>query len=132
MFETLYFDCEHELLSDINRDWIEAICRQLGIGTRIRPSMDYHLTETDPSRRLLEICLQARANVYLSGPAARAYLDERCFCRQGSRCAYMDYSGYREYPQFHPPFEHAVTVLDLLFMTGQQAAEYLEREAHAA
>jgi hypothetical protein len=132
LFESLYLGCRHEFLSDINRDWIKAICRQLGIGTRISQSMDYHLSEPDPSHRLLEICVQARASVYLSGPAARAYLDETLFQQAGVEVRYMDYTGYREYPQLYPPFEHAVTVLDLLFMLGQQAPHYLEKESHAA
>ena len=33
----------------------------------------------------------------------------------------MDYGGYPEYAQFHPPLTHAVTVLDLLFHTGPEA-----------
>jgi hypothetical protein len=39
---------------------------------------------------------------------------------------YVDYSGYREYPQPYPPFEHAVSVLDLLFSTGPRAGDYLK------
>ena len=39
---------------------------------------------------------------------------------------YFDYSDYPEYPQNHPPFDHAVTVLDLLFHTGSKAAEYMK------
>jgi hypothetical protein len=44
----------------------------------------------------------------------------------------MDYAGYPEYSQLHPPFEHGVTVLDLLFMVGPGAPQYLERRSHAA
>jgi WbqC-like protein family len=132
LWEPLYLGCRHEFLSDINRAWIAAICGQLGIGTRISQSMDYHLHEADPTSRLLEICVQAGASVYLSGPAARSYLDETLFQQAGIEIRYMDYSGYREYPQLYPPFDHAVTVLDLLFMVGPLAPRYLERETHAA
>ena len=38
----------------------------------------------------------------------------------------MDYDGYPEYPQLHPPFEHAVTILDLLFHTGTEAPDVPE------
>jgi hypothetical protein len=130
--ESLYLSSKHTFLSDVNREWIEAVCRIMGIATRISQSMDYRLTENDPSARLLEICLQAKASVYLSGPAARAYLDEALFTRNGVAVHYMDYSCYPEYPQLHPPFEHAVTVLDLLFMTGARASEFLERRRYAA
>ena len=33
----------------------------------------------------------------------------------------MDYSGYPEYPQLYPPFDHAVTALDLIFNVGPDA-----------
>ena len=37
-----------------------------------------------------------------------------------------DYAGYAEYPQPHPPFEHAVSALDLLFCTGPKAIDYMK------
>jgi hypothetical protein len=129
---SLYENENLTFLSDINRVWIEAIAGIMEITTRISQSMDYRLTESDPSARLLEICQQAKADVYLSGPAARVYLDEALFAKGGVVVRYMDYAGYPEYPQLYPPFEHAVTVLDLLFMTGAHAPAYLHRGRHAA
>ena len=38
----------------------------------------------------------------------------------------MDYSGYLEYPQLYPPFEHNVSVLDLIFNTGPKARMYMK------
>ena len=38
----------------------------------------------------------------------------------------MDYAGYPEYAQPYPPFEHAVTILDLLFCTGSEAHAHLK------
>ena len=81
---------------------------------------------------MLDVCLQAGATEYLSGPAARAYLDESVFNRAGVSVRFMDYAGYPEYPQLHGPFEHAVSVIDLLVMTGPRAAEYLTRTAAPA
>jgi hypothetical protein len=37
----------------------------------------------------------------------------------------MDYTGYPEYPQSHPPFAHGVSIVDLLMHTGPQARDYL-------
>jgi hypothetical protein len=76
---------------------------------------------------LLDICTQAGATTYLSGPSARGYLDEAGFRTAGVQVEWMDYGGYREYPQLHPPFEHGVTILDLLFNTGSAARGYLKR-----
>jgi hypothetical protein len=38
---------------------------------------------------------------------------------------YKSYEGYPEYPQRHPPFEHAVSILDLLFNAGPDAPEFI-------
>ncbi len=37
----------------------------------------------------------------------------------------VDYSGYPEYKQLFPPFEHGVSVLDLLFNTGPDAQKFM-------
>ena len=39
--------------------------------------------------------------------------------------AYADYSGYPEYPQLFPPFDHRVSVLDLIFNAGPDATRYM-------
>ena len=71
---------------------------------------------------LLEV---AGADVYVSGPAGRAYLDPERFERAGIELRWKDYSGYPEYYQFPPSFVHQVTILDLLFHTGPAAPEYI-------
>jgi hypothetical protein len=125
-FGALYLGSREKYLSEINRAWLSALCGTLGIRTRLSWSMDYAVAAEDPTERLLEVCRRAGAAEYLSGPAARAYLDEGAFGRAGVRVAWMDYSGYPEYPQLYPPFDHRVSVLDLLFMTGPDAPAYLK------
>ena len=67
------------------------------------------------------------ASEYLSGPAAKNYLDENSFNEHGISVRWMDYSGYPEYAQLHtPPFIHEVTILDLLLNVGlEKARDYL-------
>jgi hypothetical protein len=125
-FQELYLGSNEGFLSAINRAWLQAVCDLLGIRTCLTWSMDYRLTEEDPTQRLLEICRQAGAREYLTGPAARAYLDETAFEQAGIGLAWMAYDGYPEYPQLYPPFDHHVSVLDLLFMTGRNAPAYLK------
>jgi hypothetical protein len=125
-FARIYEECAEEVrLSRINRHLIEAICGVLGIETTVRYSTDYDATgvKTD---RLLNICLQSGANQYLSGPRARTYLDQQAFEEAGIRVQWADYSGYPEYPQVHPPFDHYVTVLDLIFNVGSEALDFMK------
>jgi hypothetical protein len=121
----LYADCDDVLLSRINRRFLDVICELLGIRTRIVWSSEY-AAEGAKTERLVSLCRAAGATSYLSGPTAKAYLDESLFADAGIELRYMDYSGYPEYEQLHPPFEHAVSVIDLLVHTGRSAPRYLK------
>jgi WbqC-like protein len=117
---SLYAGLDERRLSAINRAFLDTICDLLGIETTLSWSTDYEAqgTKTD---RLVSLCQASGATTYLSGPSAEDYMDESLFAAAGIELGYMDYSGYPEYPQLHPPFEHEVTVLDLLFNTGPEA-----------
>ena len=87
-------------------------------------SSDYE-ADGDRNERLIALCKSVGADCYLSGPAAKAYLDEAVFRSAGVSVEWMDYSSYPEYPQLHGTFVHGVTVLDLLLNTGPNARTYL-------
>jgi hypothetical protein len=112
------------VLSEINFRFISKVCELLSIRTRLSWSMDYTLVD-GRTERLVDLCRQAKAAEYLSGPSARAYVDPALFEAAGITLTFMDYSGYAEYPQSYPPFEHGVSVLDLLLHTGPDAVSYL-------
>lgn len=124
--KALYDDVARETnLSRINAAFITGICKLLGITTRITSSRDYNAPgiKTD---RLLSICTALGATEYLSGPAAKLYLEEGKFQAYGIAVTYADYSGYPEYPQSCRPFEHGVSIVDLLFNTGSAALRYMK------
>ncbi len=125
VFEKLYLQSTYELLSETNYAFIKAICGLLNIKTKISWSSDYELTG-ERNERLAYICKQAKADTYLSGPAAKDYMDETVFERNNIKVKWMDYEGYPEYPQFHLPFEHRVSILDLLFHTGAESGKYMK------
>ena len=53
------------------------------------------------------------------------YLDENLFVDNNLTLEWMDYSGYQEYEQLNPPFEHGVSILDLIFNKGSEANFFL-------
>ena len=121
----IYKQCENELfLSDINLLLISEITGFLGIKTKISSSSDY-IIEGDRSDKILNICIQAGAKEYLSGPAAKSYLDLVAFVKEGINVKWMKYSGYKEYPQSYPPFIHEVSILDVVLNAGLDSANYL-------
>jgi hypothetical protein len=121
----LYESPVSDRLSDVNRSLIEAMCGALGITTPIRWSSEYHPSD-GRNERLIDLCVKAGASHYLSGPSARGYIDEAAFTNAGISVHFVDYSGYPEYPQPFPPFEHAVSALDVIFCAGPRAIEYMK------
>lgn len=111
------------MLTAVNELFIRTIAQRLGITTKISRSTDYSGTP-GKNERLMAICAQAGASTYLSGPAAASYIDEALWNAQGITVEFKSYEGYPEYPQLHGPFEHGVTILDLLFNLGDEAAAY--------
>ena len=129
--EHLYLDQPETGLSVINVRFISTLCGLLGITTPITRSTDYR-PRGSGTERLVDLLGKARATRYISGPAGKGYIEDSRFAEAGIELEWMDYRGYDAYPQLHPPFEHAVTVLDLLFNVGPRAPQYLKSFATAA
>ena len=124
IFEPLYMRREYTHLSALNREFIEAVCAYLGITTKISNSWDYVLTD-GKTERLADLCVQAGGAEYISGPAAKDYIEEQHFAKRGIKLTWFDYSGYAEYPQLWGEFTHGVSILDLLFNCGKDAPRYM-------
>lgn len=120
----VYLEEEHESLSRLNRRLLELICDYLGITTRLTNSWDYELID-GKTERLADLCRQSGATEYVSGPSAKSYVDETVFYDMGIGLTWFDYQGFEEYPQLWGAFEPAVSIVDLLFNTGQRAPNYL-------
>lgn len=120
----LYLEENYTRLSEVNRRFIEAICYRLGITTVITNSWDYVLSDGQ-TERIADLCRQAGATEYISGLAAKNYIDERIFADSGVKLTWFDYTGYPEYSQLWGEFAHGVTILDLLFNCGEDAARFL-------
>lgn len=111
-------------LSELNQHAIIVIARALGIGTAFLDSRQFK-SEGARLDRLLSLIAQTGANEYISGPSAKSYIDEDRFWQEGIKLTWKDYQGYPEYPQRYPPFEHAVSILDLIFNVGPDAPYYI-------
>src|SRR4029079_10476381 len=96
----------------------------LGITSHFTDSRDYQPAGAK-QERLLDLLRKAGATTYISGAAARDYIEPQRFQEAGIDLVWKDYSGYPEYPQFHGPFTHTVTILDLLFQVGPDAPQYI-------
>ncbi|MFM6156132.1 MAG: WbqC family protein [Sphaerospermopsis kisseleviana] len=125
IFETLYLNHEEKYLSQINYQFIVNICKILGIKTKISWSMDYDIVE-GKTERLISLCKQAQATEYISGPSAKEYINVDLFEQENIKLRYINYSNYPEYQQLFPPFDHGVSVIDLIFNEGENAKNYMK------
>jgi hypothetical protein len=114
-------------LSAINLLFMKTICKSLDIHTHITSSSDYaYDAHADRTTRLIQLLKATDGVHYLSGPAARQYLDQQQMSVAGIDVSWMKYNDYQAYPQIHgEPFESAVSIVDLLFNMGPAASQYL-------
>ncbi len=111
-------------LADFTIETTIELARQLGIeATQFMRSSTLGCSGSK-TERLLEILQKIAATHYISGPAAKDYLDVALLNSAGITVEWMVYD-YPEYPQLFPPYEPQVSALDLLLNTGPQAGRFI-------
>lgn len=124
LFEEYYFNT-YDLLSDLNRSLILAVCNYLDIDTKISNSWDYGIID-GKTERLVDLCLKSGATEYVSGPSAKNYIDEDKFESNGLILSWYNYNNYSTYPQLWGEFTHNVSIIDLLFNCGKNSKTYMK------
>lgn len=106
-------------LSKLNKYLIEEISTKIGCKTVFKDASSLDL-RGDRVERLIHILTQVNAREYISGPSARDYLagSEHLFADNNIKLTYKEYAGYPEYKQMREPFEHAVSIIDLIVNVG--------------
>lgn len=125
--EPLYVSKTYTHLSDLNVTLLKAVCQYLDISTKITSCLEYDIIE-GKTERLLGLCQQAGATEYISGPAARDYMDPQLFATANIQLSWFNYQGYEPYPQLWGDFVHGVSVVDTLFNCGPESKRYVMRQ----
>ncbi|MBI3926747.1 MAG: WbqC family protein [Armatimonadetes bacterium] len=114
-----------ELLVDLDVAMLKALVELLGMPWKgvLASELEVPGRQTD---RLVGICRQLGATEYLTGDAARDYLDEQAFSEAGVR---VHWHGYEHpcYRQRNEEFVPYLSVVDLLFHHGPESLEILAR-----
>ena len=125
-FRDRYLPALEELLSrrwdrlvDLDIACSALMARWFGIDTRVERSSALGVTG-DRSGRLVNLCCRFGATRYLSGNAARNYLDVPLFEAHGIDVEWQQYT-HPSYPQLHGPFVPYLSALDLLLNCGDDA-----------
>jgi WbqC-like protein family len=125
-----FYQRHDEFLADFTIDFTIALVRELGnTHTQFLRSSEIDGITGQKTDRLIQILQAVEATRYISGPSAQNYVESEKFERAGITLEYMQYD-YPEYPQLYPPFNPYVSILDLLFMTGFEAPNYIFKVSH--
>ncbi len=114
------------LLVDLTIGLILEVRDMLGISTEVSRSsqMDLFGTKAD---LLAEICCQLEADVYVSPPGSRVYMEQSTvFSGFGIDVIYHDYM-HPEYMQLHGAFIPFMSSIDLLFNVGEESLQILRQ-----
>ena len=114
-------------LVDLDLAVAALLAEGLGVAPRIMRSSELGI-DGERSVRLLRICQHLGAGVYLSGNAAREYLDVPLFESHGIRVEWQDFA-HPVYPQQHGAFVPYLSALDLLLNCGPTSGDILRGAA---
>jgi hypothetical protein len=118
-----FFLQKPEFLADFTVETTIALALELGMETQFMRSSQLNVNglKTD---RLIQILKLVGATHYISGPSARDYIETDKFEDAGISLEYIEYD-YPEYQQLYPPYDQFVSIIDLMFMVGPEAPNYI-------
>lgn len=123
LLDKIYLEKKWKNLSEFNIFSNILIAKELGIKTEFINSKDLKTSGTKDDK-LIEICEKLGGNYYLSGPAAKDYINNEKFKNKNINLAYIKYE-YPEYKQLYGEFNHYLSIFDVLFNCGKDAQNYI-------
>ena len=124
LLEELYLKSKWALINDLDIFATKRIAEILGIGVEWYRSSDLRCEGTKQGGKVVQICKKLKCDYFINGPASKDFMDEKLFSSEDIILDYMKYS-YDEYDQSYPPFNHYVSVLDVLFNCGANAKHHI-------
>lgn len=122
IFEEIYSK-EWKYLMDIDMTFTFALMEKLGLTTKVKFSSSLGIIGKN-TRRLVDICLYLGASEYLTGDAAKDYLDESLFSQNDIKLQYHQYQ-HPTYNQLYGEFVSHLSIIDLLFNHGKDSLDIL-------
>ncbi|HSI87152.1 MAG: WbqC family protein [Candidatus Methylacidiphilales bacterium] len=120
------YQTEWALLHDIMKHMLGEYLSRFRIETPLVYSSQMK-AEGAKDELVLNLCLEAGATTYLSGPLGRNYLKEEKFRDAGIKVVYDDFR-HPTYPQAYAGFEAGMACLDLLANCGEESRDILMKD----
>jgi hypothetical protein len=123
----------HKFVIDLNYDIVLRICDMMGIkDKKILFSQDMGIRDDmkNDDRLLAVLNKIGGIDIYVSGPAAKAYLDENKFGQAGIKVEWQDYHHpyYRQQTWGSNTFISHLSAIDLLFNHGAESLPVIRGE----
>ena len=118
------------LLVDLTIPACERIGRALGCSTAFKRATELGVDSYDgSSARVVALCRNAEATHYITGPAARGYLDVDAFRQAGIKVVYAAYD-YPPYERGSHTFHQGLSTADILAWQGcEETRSYMRRHS---
>lgn len=129
IFQGVY-ENEWEYLADLNISLIKKTAEILGLETKFMVSSELK-SEGVKTERLMNILNKIGATEYISGPGARDYIEVDKFKENSVKLYWYEYQ-HPVYPQIRGEFIPYLSVIDLLFNTGDEALRYIREGSQDA
>ncbi|MBN1184049.1 MAG: WbqC family protein [Bacteroidales bacterium] len=113
-----------DLLADINLSLIRYIMRCLEIETHIVKLSDIEYVNAEATQRIISICKSQGADTYISGYGGKKYQSEELMKANGIDCQIYEFI-HPIYKQLWGAFEPKMSIIDLMFNCGPEAARIL-------
>lgn len=118
------FELRHTNLIELNLQTLLLIHEYLGV------NFNYALSSTlklpvDKNLRIIQACKTLNAKVYLSGQAAKTYIDLTEFANSGIEIEWFEERINDIFREIYPDFEKKLSVVDMLFKLGPEISKML-------
>lgn len=127
LLDEIYLNHKWFKIADLDIFATQKIAEALGIEVQWARSKNLCVSGRKDGEKAIRICKEFQCCHFINGPASRPFMNEQLFHDAGIKLEYMDYA-YDEYPQLYPPFNHFVTVLDVLFNCGKHSRKYIFKD----
>jgi len=106
-----------EYISDIAKDSIVKICSLLKIKTSfVQSSSIYNNNELKGEQRVIDICVQEKANEYFNLSGGKSLYDKNSFRLKNISLNFIE-NKEDNYTRFNQPFQINLSIIDLLMFT---------------
>ena len=124
LLDDIYINNKWSNISELNVYSTKHIAKLLDIDVEWYLSSQLSCDGKKNGEKIINICKKLGCNYFINGPSSKSFMDQKLFNEASITLEYMAYN-YKAYKQLYPPFNHKVTIFDVIFNCGVEKAKEL-------